>query len=71
MNILPSTTKYDEELEKWIAYVKFEDMLLPVGVTIDEKLEIFELFKFDTKEDAIKWITKQSERMTYVEDLTI
>lgn len=71
MNILPSTTKYDKELEKWIAYVKFEDMLLPVGVTIDEKLEIFELFKFDTKEDAIKWITKQSERMTYVEDLTI
>lgn len=71
MNILLATTKYDEEMEKWIACVKFEDMLLPVGITINEELEIFEIFKFDTKEDAIEWINKESDRMTYVEDLTI
>lgn len=71
MNFLLATTNYDEELEKWIAYVKHEGMILPVGVTIDEKLEIFELFKFDTKEEAIHWINKQPNRMKYVETLTL
>lgn len=45
------------DIEKWVIDVETDDgQKIPVGKTINEEIGLFEISKWDTKQDAEEWV---------------
>ncbi|MBY6897987.1 hypothetical protein [Clostridium botulinum] len=61
--MMKATPKFDKEFKKWVIDIETEDEeVIPVGHTIEESIGLFEISKWDTKEQAEKWIKARPEK---------
>ncbi|EHN17055.1 hypothetical protein [Clostridium sporogenes] len=55
--MMEATPKFDEEFRKWVIDIKTDDgEIIPVGRTINKEIELFQISKWDSKEQAEEWI---------------
>ncbi|HDK7314610.1 TPA: hypothetical protein PTV97_003771 [Clostridium botulinum] len=55
--MMKATPKFDKEFEKWVIDIETEDgEVIPVGKTINERINLWEVSKWDSKEQAEEWI---------------
>ncbi|MCC5441011.1 hypothetical protein AL714_13310 [Clostridium botulinum] len=60
--MMKATPKFDKEFEKWVIDIETEDgEIIPVGKTINDKIGLFEISKWDTKEQAEEWVQAKSK----------
>jgi len=55
--MMEATPKFDREFKKWVIDVKTDDgEIIPVGRIINKEIELFEISKWDSKEQAEEWV---------------
>lgn len=60
---MKATPKFDEEFGKWTVEVELDDgEIIPVGQTINKEIGLFDIVKWNTKEEAEEWIKGLKER---------
>ncbi|KEI95122.1 hypothetical protein N496_19405 (plasmid) [Clostridium botulinum A2B3 87] len=60
--MMKATPKFDKKFEKWVIDIETEDReIIPVGKTINDKIGLFEISKWDTKEQAEEWVQAKSK----------
>ncbi|GEM_PF-4622549 len=57
---LKARPKYNRDAKKWNVVVEHKGREIPVGHSIGNS-DFFERTKFDTKQDAIKWIEESGK----------
>lgn len=63
--MMKATPKFNKELQKWVIDIETEDgEILPVGRTIDDKMGLYEVSKWDSKEQAEEWIKAKPQVLT-------
>lgn len=52
--------KFDDDFKKWVIDIETDDKnTIPVGKMIYEDIEMFEISKWDSKEEAVEWANKK------------
>ncbi|EKN40694.1 hypothetical protein [Clostridium botulinum] len=55
--MMKATPKFNKEFGKWVIDIETEDgEIIPVGKTINEEINLWEISKWDSKEQAEEWI---------------
>ncbi|WP_085829051.1 hypothetical protein [Clostridium massiliodielmoense] len=55
--MMKAIPKFDRESQKWVIDIETEEgEIIPVGKTIDDKIGLYEVCKWDSKEEAEEWV---------------
>ncbi|MBE1305873.1 hypothetical protein G4W71_17860 [Clostridium botulinum] len=62
--MMKATPKFNKEFGKWVIDIETEDgEIIPVGKTINEEINLWEISKWDTKEQAEEWIKVRPKKL--------